>query len=75
MAFVPKLEIHVRPMILPKLAGTPDSENKVEVDLWIYLSAGIGEVIFETVVENAHIAEILIEALQHALKNAEVIRE
>jgi hypothetical protein len=68
-----KIEIHKRPMILPYLAGNTD--GKIEVDVWIYLRRGVGQVLLETVVDSEEDAEVLIEDLYDAFKCVELIKE
>jgi hypothetical protein len=72
-----KLEIHGRPMILPLLDGKPHSENRYEVDVWIYIDSddSIGQVILETVADSQENGHRFIEKLKECFANAAVLVE
>lgn len=60
-------------MILPLIEGTRCEQW--EVDLWVYMSEDVGEVVLETVCASKEAALRLIDGLQAALKDVRIIKE
>jgi hypothetical protein len=68
-----RLELHVRPMILPFVRGHTDPQH--EVDLWIRHPDGTAEVLLELIAPNGQQTGTLIDRLMAAAAGIVVIRE
>jgi len=68
-------EIHLRPMILPHIAGVSEEHNQCEVDVWLRHDDGTAEVILELVAPNREHGDILAGRLFNAMLSAVFVPE